>query len=497
MLDHHRQIQRSPLPVIRTVALILVAVAVAACGVGETAATPTEPTRTAAASVAPSGSGGRDPAAIGRSFIEALAAGDTAAAEAMEDDTMRDAAPSAALGQLWSQIVGEFGEYRGIVGVETADAAPYTNATVTTSFAGAVVPLTVTIAGDGRVAGLHLGQKEPAASRGASTAPASPVATASPAATAPPAAYVDRAAFTEADVTVGEAPWALPGTLAMPVGPGPFPAVVLVAGSGPQDRDETIGPNAPIRDIALGLASAGVAVLRYDKRTKVHGTQMAADTANLTVRQETTDDAVLAVDLLRRTPGIDPDRVFVVGHSLGGYLAPRIAVQAAGQVAGIGVLEGNTSPLEQVILEQYEYLASEAGGADPRAVAALPAIREQVVLAGSPGLTASTPASSLPLGIPAAYWLDLRAYDPASTAAGLTIPIFISQGGRDYQVPPAEIEGWRAALAGRENVSIHEYPALNHLLIAGTGPSRPDEYAVPGHVAPEVVADLAAWVLGR
>ena len=118
----------------------------------------------------------------------------------------------------------------------------------------------------------------------------------------------------------------------------------------------------------------------------------------------------------------------------------------------------------------------------------------QVALAESPDLSPSTPASELPLGIPAAYWLDLRAYDQLATARNLQIPIFLSQGGRDYQVPPSELAAWRTALAGRADVAIHEYPALNHLLMAGTGPSRPAEYAVPGHVAPELVADLAAWI---
>ena len=477
--------------VIRLVVVALVAVAVAACSTAEPVASPSIPAvATAPAtspSIAPSGSGA-EASGIGLAFVEALASGDTAAAEAMEDDTMRGAAPAAALGQLWTQIVGQFGAYQGIEQVATADKPPYTNVTVSTSFAGAMVPLLVTVDRAGRVAGLHLGQPVPASSAGPSTAPASPVPTASP------AAYVDRAAFRETVATVGEAPWALPGTLLMPVGEGPFPAAVLVAGSGPQDRDETIGPNAPLRDLAEGLATAGIAVLRYDKRTKVYGSEMAADVANITVRAETVDDAVAAVDLLRRTPGVDPDRVFVVGHSLGGYLAPRIAAQAPGRVAGIGILEGNTSPLQRLIQAQLEYLASADGGADPQAAAALPAIREQVALVDSDALTASTPASALPLGVPAAYWLDLRGYDPAATAAGQAIPVFISQGGRDYQVPPTELAGWRSALGGRKDVTTREYPALNHLLMAGAGPSRPAEYAVPGHVAPELVADLAAWV---
>jgi dienelactone hydrolase len=308
---------------------------------------------------------------------------------------------------------------------------------------------------------------------------------------------VDPSAFDETEVRVGAAPWELPGTLSMPEGDGPFPAVVLLAGSGPQDRDETIGPNAPLRDLAHGLASAGIAVLRYDKRTLVHGPAMAADPETITVREETVDDAVAAVDRLRATPGIDPDRVFVVGHSLGGFLAPRVAARAGERVAGIGMLAANTRPLEDVILAQYEYLASEEGGADPQAVRALPAIREQVARVKAPQLAPDTPASSLPLGIPPAYWLDLRTYDPAATATGLEIPMLVVQGGRDYQVPASELDGWRAALRGRDDVTIREYPALNHLLMEGTGPSRPAEYARPGHVASELVEDLAAWVRAR
>ena len=83
-------------------------------------------------------------------------------------------------------------------------------------------------------------------------------------------------------------------------------------------------------------------------------------------------------------------------------------------------------------------------------------------------------------GIPAAYWLDLRAYEPVATARALSIPMFITRGGRDYQVPPAELAAWRTGLGDRAGVTVREYPSLNHLLLAGTGPSRPAEYAQPG-----------------
>jgi dienelactone hydrolase len=394
---------------------------------------------------------------------------------------MRGAAPGATLDQLWQQLIAQYGAFGGLGDAQVAPAAPYMNATVQARFADATVPLIVTVGADGRVAGLHLGTPVP-------------TVTGSPSPTPSPAAYVDPAAFTATEVTVGAAPWALPGTLLVPIGVGPFPAVVLVAGSGPQDRDETIGPNTPLRDIAEGLASKGIAVLRYDKRTRAHGSEMAADPSAITVREETIDDAVAAVDLLRATPGIDPERVFVAGHSLGGYLAPRIAAQAPGRLAGIALLEANSSPLPQLIVDQYAYLASREGGGDQQAAAALETVRAQASLAGSAALSASTPASQLPLGVPAAYWLDLRTYDPLATIAGLSVPVFLAQGGRDYQVPPSELDAWRDALAGRHDVSIREYPELNHLLMAGSGPSRPAEYNVPGHVASEVVEDLAAWI---
>jgi uncharacterized protein len=115
----------------------------------------------------------------------------------------------------------------------------------------------------------------------------------------------------------------LPGTLVLPKGKGPFPAVLLVAGSGANDRDETLGPNKPFRDLADGLAAAGIASLRFDKRTHVYGAQIAAK-SDITLDDEVTDDALTALQQLAKQPAIDPKRVFVLGHSLGAFMAPRI-----------------------------------------------------------------------------------------------------------------------------------------------------------------------------
>ena len=147
----------------------LLSVGLAACAGGVTSPS-TSPTEVAPLPSDPNEPAG-EAATIGLAFVDALARGDTAAAEAMEDGTMRAAAPAAALGQLWQQLVDQFGAFGSLGSVETAEAAPYVNATVEAVFANATVPLIVTVTADGRVAGLHLGTPVPAGSSSPSPAP--------------------------------------------------------------------------------------------------------------------------------------------------------------------------------------------------------------------------------------------------------------------------------------------------------------------------------------
>ena len=167
----------------------------------------------------------------------------------------------------------------------------------------------------------------------------------------------------------------MPGTLTVPNGKGPFPAIVLVHGSGPNDRDESIGANKPFRDLAYGLATHGIAVLRYDKRTHVHPEQFA--NIVFTVKEETIDDALSAVALLRTTAHIDPTRICVLGHSLGGMLIPRIGL-ADNRVAGLIVLAGATMPLGDTMLRQVRYLAEAQGPITPEVQQQLDAISGQI-----------------------------------------------------------------------------------------------------------------------
>jgi dienelactone hydrolase len=295
-------------------------------------------------------------------------------------------------------------------------------------------------------------------------------------------AYSKPDSFAERPVTVGADDWKLPGAITVPNGAGPFPAVVLVHGSGPNGRDESVGGTKVFRDLAEGLASRGIVALRYDKRTLVYSAKIKG-LRDYTVHEETGEDAVRAAALLRQQKEVDPKRVYVLGHSLGGYVVPRIA-EEDGQLAGLILLAANVRPLEDVIVEQAEYVK-------------VPAKDMEGIRAAVKRVKALEPADAdAPplLGMPVTYLLDLKGYDPVALAKRVNLPMLVLQGERDYQVTMKDFALWKAGLAGRKDVVLHSYPSLNHLFVAGEGPSTESEYRKPGHVAPEVVDEIAKWL---
>lgn len=415
-------------------------------------------------------------------LVENLIRGDYAAARADFDATMKAALPENRLKEIWEALPAQTGPFKEIAGTRSAVTDQYRLIFVTCAFENAAIDVRVVFNPRGKVAGLFF---QPAQAGASSAVPYVPPS------------YVQQNAFSEEEVTVGSGEWALPGTLTLPAGAGPFPAVVLVHGSGPNDRDETIGPNKVFKDLAWGLASRGIAVLRYDKRTYAHADRFDADLiARLTVQEETIDDALAALELLRGRSEIHPQQIYLLGHSLGATLAPRIAAQDE-NLAGIILLAAITRPLEDVVLDQVVYLAGLDGSVNAAEQENIEALQTQVARVKSPDLSADTPANELPLESPAAYWLDLRAYHPTEVARELSIPMLILQGERDYQVTMEDFSGWQLALSGRPNVTLKSYPALNHLFIPGEGQPNPQEYNTAGHVAEEVVNDIADWILKK
>ncbi|MDZ4669385.1 MAG: alpha/beta fold hydrolase [Phototrophicales bacterium] len=310
----------------------------------------------------------------------------------------------------------------------------------------------------------------------------------------PSAPYDDPSAYTEQEVMVITGRWELGGTLLTPVGEELFPAVVIVHGSGPSDRDGTVsGVNKPYRDLAQGLASNGVAVLRYDKRTLVYRADSADDVVNLTVDDETINDALSAIALLRNMPNIDPNRIYVVGHSMGGMLAPEIA-QRDNQLAGIIILAGNSRSLVDVALEQMDYLQPLPINSSDEAQSVINQMRADLQAINQ--LTPDSDPNQLLFGAYTPYWLDMLVYDQIATAQNLEIPLLILQGERDYQVTMQDFELWQSSLADKADVTFISYPALNHLFLAGEGVSTPVEYAIQSHIPEEVISDIVNWIVG-
>ncbi len=301
-----------------------------------------------------------------------------------------------------------------------------------------------------------------------------------------PPAYADADSFSEINVTVGSPGWELPAVLTMPEGEGPFPAVVLVHGSGASDMDESVGVNKPFKDLAWGLASQGVAVLRYDKRTYSYGSAIAASMDSFTLAEETIDDAVSALAFLSIQERIDPARIVVLGHSLGGYAAPRIAAESS-VVDGIVLMAAPARPLEDLIVEQTQYLSMLDGEIDAQEAATIAAVASMAEKIRA----LSIDEGEVVFGASLAYWAYVSGYDPVATAATLDIPLLAIWGERDYQVTSEDFQLWQDGLGDR--ASFVSYASLNHLMMAGTGPSGPEEYYAPAHVAADVVNDIASW----
>jgi uncharacterized protein len=417
-----------------------------------------------------------DFAALGRTAVTQLAARQFDKVAAQFDERMKEAQPQAKLAESWDKLVAQAGSLKRIRSVRVAPLQSNQLVTVTCEFEKATLDAKIAFRADGRIGALSF---VPSESEETSSDWVSPD-------------YAKPASFREQPATVADGQWELPATLALPAGDGPFPAIVLVQGSGPHDRDETIGPNKPFKDLAWGLASRGIAVLRYTKRTLKYGGESSVDPTRFTVKDETMDDARAAVALLARQPSIDPKRIFLLGHSLGGYLAPRIAAEDP-QIAGIIIMAGNARPIEQLIVEQVRYMAGREGLISEEDQKHIDAAEEVARQIESPDLQLGVTINVLGSITPSSYWLDLRGYQPTTIAAGIKIPILVIQGARDYQVSLDDFEAWKKAL-NRPNAPLKLYPSLNHLFIAGTGASSPAEYARPGHVSQEVVQDIAAWV---
>lgn len=295
--------------------------------------------------------------------------------------------------------------------------------------------------------------------------------------------------YEEMEVSFGSDEFPISGTLTIPDKEGPQTVVILVHGSGPNDRNETIYGNQPFYDIAQGLAAKGIATLRYDKRTFTYGTKMDPNT--ITVQNEVIEDVAHAFNYLQLQSAVQIDEVYILGHSLGGYLMPMIAKEV-NLADGYIVMAGSVTPMEDLIVYQYNYILGLDGldDGEKEIIKQVEQGRDNIK-----ALTAESNLSAVELmGLPKSYWLSIKDYNPVEAAQSIEKPMLILQGERDYQVPVTEFEQWKNKYEDNANYTFKLYDGLTHLMIYGEGDPTPQEYETAGKVDQRVIDDIADFV---
>lgn len=291
----------------------------------------------------------------------------------------------------------------------------------------------------------------------------------------------------------------LNGLLTIPDGAsGPVPAVVMVHGSGASNMDEKVIKLTPFKDLADGLAAHGIASLRYDKRTFVHGRKMMKENAaGMTVREETIEDVLLALELLRSDKRIDSDNIFILGHSMGAMLAPRIDAEG-GNVKGLIMMAGTPHRLEDIVLRQLE----QSRGGNPLLGCVIRLERKYFAkkFSGLYDMSDEEARKKKFAGnISLYYFKEMGQKTAADYLLESDKPVLIMQGGRDFQVLGADdFKAFHEQLSGRDNITYKLYPELNHCFVKAiyddiTKASK--EYGVERHIGEDVIADIAEFVL--
>lgn len=271
-----------------------------------------------------------------------------------------------------------------------------------------------------------------------------------------------------------------------------LPLVILVADAGPTEMDGGYDPNKPYKDIAWGLASRGIVVCRYNKRSVANGMNMLNEKyqgKDFTCRQDYLDDLYALIDTLKKQPEVDAENIFITGHGEGGMLAPLVASERK-DVRGIIMLGAHAVSTLQMMIEQDEYIAKVL----PAKAAQYEEQKKKAQYVLTAKLKPGTPWNLLPYDIQASYWLWLRKYDQVKTAAKLKKPILILHGKRDYQVSLRNYEIWTQKLASNAYASFKMYERLNHIFNEGDAASTYSEYFMPGNIPEYVVADIAGWL---
>jgi pimeloyl-ACP methyl ester carboxylesterase len=307
----------------------------------------------------------------------------------------------------------------------------------------------------------------------------------------------------------------LAGTLTMPEGPGPFAAAVLIAGSGPQDRDESIANHRPFLVLSDYLTRKGIAVLRYDKR----GIGQSTGSVEMATTMDYADDAQCAVAYLKTRKEIDPARIGLIGHSEGAMIAPAVAA-GAHDLPWIVLLAAPVTKGEDTLLNQSDLISRAGGLNDAQVLASLnfdkqaydliqkeedsAALTEKLkALVKESGLDAALPPPALEsqLRMMTSPWFRFfLSYDPLPDLKKTKCPVLALYGEKDLQVPPKiNLPMLKKAFedGGNRQTEVKQLPELNHLFQHAYSGSPTEYAAIDETFSPDALKVIADWLAVR
>lgn len=396
-----------------------------------------------------------------KTFIQAIFNKQYDTAISYIDSSVQDKMPPILLEQINNGLVLKNGAFKGVIAVEQQQVGGFLNCFVYTAFEKDSLPIRTVFNKNNKIVGFFLVPHKKHQEQEDN-----------------PNAY-----------NIKSGNLTLPGTLLVAKDNNQKKLVILVHGSGANDRDETLGQLKPFKDLAEGLLKAGISTYRYDKRNYV---DPASIPSNPTVDNIVTDDVLNIIHYFNSNDTFRNYKLYVIGHSLGALMAPRIAKKAKGALSGIIMMAGPARPLQDLILEQTIYLDSLYPSKEQDEN--LQKVKQQVHYMNSNAFNENSPSDSLLLNQKASFWLSFKAYKPTEVIKSIHTPFLILQGEKDFQVRLTDFNLWKKATKGMSNISFKSYPGLSHLFMQSEGTPSPKDYVGEKHIPAQVIQDIAMWI---
>lgn len=404
---------------------------------------------------------------LSKQYAEEMATGNFANISSNFSGDIKKKLNEDALKDTWDGVVKDIGKYEGVNDVSYKEEKNVATTDVIIKYELNGLKLTISYDSNENVAGLYMNY-----------APIKEGVTSN-----------DK--FGEQEIQIGNDDKKLDGILTLPKNVEKPPVVILVQGSGQSDMDETIGAvsNTPFKDIAHGLAENGIASIRYNKRYYQYPETAPKD---MTIQDEVINDVNLAIDLAYNNSSLDSEKIFVVGHSLGGMLAPEIA-KGNEKVSGIVSLAGSPRKLEDLIYDQNEDAVNamtDKNDAEKKEM--MKQVKDAVDMVKN---LKESDKSQAVLGINSEYWISLNNINTPEILKELSIPMLFLQGEDDFQVyADVDYKQWEDLCKGKDNATFKLYPNLNHLFMQSNGKKDVTEYDVKGTVDSNVISDISNWI---